>query len=59
MINLVFSLEQVNQLLGILGTTPYNQSASFIHLIREQAIPQLPKEEPSEKQPVEEKNTEN
>lgn len=59
MINLALSLEQVNHLLGILGKTPFDQSAGLIHLIREQAIPQLPKEEPVKDQTTEEEELEN
>lgn len=59
MINLTLSLEQVNQILGILGKAPYEQSAGLIALIREQAIPQLPKEEPAKQESAEEENKEN
>lgn len=45
MITLNLTLDQVNGILTILGKAPYENSAELIHEIRNQAIPQLPKEE--------------
>lgn len=41
-ITLQYNLEEVNHLLTLLGTLPFNQSAAFIHNIQMQAMPQLP-----------------
>lgn len=45
MITLVLTLEQVNGILAILGKAPYEASAELINEIRNQGIPQLPKQE--------------
>lgn len=36
-----FTLEQVNQLLTLLGSLPYMQAAPFIQEIHNQAVPQI------------------
>ena len=39
---LTLSTQLVNQILGYLATRPYQESASLIQAIQEQAIPQMP-----------------
>lgn len=41
-ITLLYNLDEVNVLLTLLGSLPFNQSASMIANIRDQALPQLP-----------------
>ena len=41
-ITLLYNLDEVNVLLTLLGSLPFNQSAQMIANIREQALPQLP-----------------
>ena len=41
-ISLLYNLDEVNVLLTLLGSLPFNQSAQMIANIREQALPQLP-----------------
>jgi len=41
-ITLQYNLEEVNHLLTLLGTLPFNQSAPMINNIQLQATPQLP-----------------
>lgn len=56
-INIVLnlSLQEVNGLLAVLAKAPYEMSAGLIAKIREQAIPQVPVEEPkAEESKVEE-----
>ena len=45
MITLTFTIEEANAIMGMLGRQPYEQVEALIAKIREQAIPQLPKEE--------------
>jgi hypothetical protein len=48
-INLTLSVEQIDLILSVLAKAPYEVSAEIINEIRNQAIPQLSKEEsPSE-----------
>jgi hypothetical protein len=42
-ITLQYNLEEINHLLTLLGTLPFNQSAAMINNIQMQAMPQLPK----------------
>lgn len=41
-ITLQYNLEEINHLLTLLGSLPFNQSAQFINSIQQQAMPQLP-----------------
>lgn len=41
-ITLLYNLDEVNVLLTLLGSLPFNQSAQMIANIRDQALPQLP-----------------
>jgi hypothetical protein len=41
-ISLQYNLEEINHLLTLLGTLPFNQSAPMINNIQAQAMPQLP-----------------
>ena len=41
-ITLLYNLVEVNVLLTLLGSLPFNQSAQMIANIRDQALPQLP-----------------
>ena len=41
-ISLLYNLDEVNVLLTLLGSLPFNQSAQMIANIRDQALPQLP-----------------
>lgn len=45
MITLTLTLDQVNAILILLGKAPYEASAELINEIRNQGIPQLPKQE--------------
>jgi hypothetical protein len=45
MITLTITNEEANAIMGMLGRQPYEQVEALIAKIREQAIPQLPKEE--------------
>ncbi len=40
-INLTFTLDEMNGLLTALGQLPYVQSANFITMIHNQAVPQI------------------
>jgi hypothetical protein len=42
-ITLQYNLDEINHLLTLLGTVPFNQSAGMIDHIKMQAVPQLPK----------------
>ena len=42
-ITLQYNLDEINHLLTLLGTVPFNQSAQLINNIQMQAMPQLPK----------------
>ena len=42
-ITLQYNLDEINHLLTLLGTIPFNQSAQLINNIQMQAMPQLPK----------------
>jgi hypothetical protein len=42
-ISLQYNLDEINQLLTLLGGLPFNQSAALINNIQMQAMPQLPK----------------
>jgi hypothetical protein len=42
-ITLQYNLDEINHLLTLLGTVPFNQSAQSINNIQMQAMPQLPK----------------
>ena len=48
MIELTFSVDEVNAIMGMLGRQPYEQVEGLINKIRAQAIPQLPKLEVAE-----------
>jgi hypothetical protein len=41
---LELTLEEINQIMGMLGRQPYEQVEGLIAKIRAQALPQLPKE---------------
>jgi hypothetical protein len=41
-VTLLYNLDEVNVLLTLLGSLPFNQSAQMIANIRDQALPQLP-----------------
>lgn len=41
-ISLLYNLDEVNVLLTLLSSLPFNQSAQMIASIRDQALPQLP-----------------
>ena len=51
-ITLLYNLDEVNVLLTLLGSLPFNQSAQMIANIREQALPQLPLQEVATEQPA-------
>jgi hypothetical protein len=51
-ISLLYNLDEVNVLLTLLGSLPFNQSAQMIANIREQALPQLPLQEVATEQPA-------
>jgi hypothetical protein len=51
-ITLLYNLDEVNVLLTLLGSLPFNQSAALIANIREQALPQLPLQEVATEQPA-------
>jgi len=51
-ITLLYNLDEVNVLLTLLGSLPFNQSAAMIANIREQALPQLPLQEVASEQPA-------
>jgi len=51
-ISLLYNLDEVNVLLTLLGSLPFNQSAALIANIREQALPQLPLQEVATEQPA-------
>lgn len=53
MINLKFSIEEVNQLLSLLGNLPFNATNNFIRMIVEQAQPQAEAIEAANKQDAE------
>lgn len=42
MIDLTFSVDEVNQILGVLGRQPFQEVETLIANIRRQALPQLP-----------------
>lgn len=42
-ITLQYNLDEINHLLTLLGSLPFNQSAMLINNIQAQAMPQLPK----------------
>lgn len=44
-VNLKFSIAEINHYLNALGQLPYTQSAVLIQAIHAQVLPQLPKEE--------------
>jgi hypothetical protein len=48
MIDLTFTVDEVNAIMGMLGRQPYEQVEGLINKIRAQAIPQLPKPEVAE-----------
>lgn len=52
-INLKFSIEEVNQLLSLLGNLPFNATNNFIRMIVEQAQPQAEAIEAANKQDAE------
>jgi len=41
---LELTLDEINQIMGVLGRQPFDQVESLIKKIRGQALPQLPKE---------------
>jgi hypothetical protein len=41
-ITLQYNIEEINHLLTLLGSLPFNQSAPMINNIQAQAMPQLP-----------------
>ena len=49
-IKIVFTLEQVNALLGRLGQLPYAQVADLIEAIKNVAVPQIPADEVTQDQ---------
>jgi hypothetical protein len=42
MIDLTFSVDEINQILGVLGRQPFQEVEALIANIRRQALPQLP-----------------
>jgi hypothetical protein len=42
MIDLTFTVDEVNQIMGVLGRQPFDQVEALIANIRRQALPQLP-----------------
>ena len=44
MIDLTMTVDEINQILGVLGRQPFQEVESLIAKIRAQALPQLPKE---------------
>lgn len=44
-INLTFTLDEMNGLLTVLGQLPYVQSANYITMIHNQAVPQIKAQE--------------
>jgi len=45
MIQLQFSIDEVNQIMAALGNMPYVQVAALVDKIKSQAVPQIPKPE--------------
>jgi hypothetical protein len=52
-ITLQYNLDEINHLLTLLGTVPFNQSAGMINNIQMQAMPQLPKVAPENQETAE------
>ena len=44
MIDLTFTVDEVNQIMGVLGRQPFDQVEALIANIRRQALPQLKKD---------------
>ena len=42
MIDLTFTVDEVNQIMGVLGRQPFDQVEALIANIRRQALPQIP-----------------